>query len=84
MCRRTMTEIKFRFETRDGTEREGMFTADDVNDDRVAWNPDVARSYAQHIAAEEFDHEDLDVNTVEIVRMGTPHAEYDETGGIGR
>lgn len=68
-----MTKIKYRF--------NGSTHTIDVESDRAGWNPDVAREYAQYDAVDRYGHE-IDVNDVELVRMGEPHDQYDETGGV--
>jgi hypothetical protein len=68
-----MTEIKYRFNGSTHT-----FT---VESERAGWNPDVAREYAQYDAVDRYGYE-IDVNNVELVRMGEPHSNYDETGGV--
>ena len=71
--------IQFTLEV-DGEQVSEEYTAEDVNDRRVTWNPDVARSYAQSIAVDRHGYE-IDVGTVEVTQMGKPASEYDETGG---
>lgn len=63
-----------------GQTREDRYTTDDVDDDRAGYSPRVAESYAQHLAVERFD--DVDPTTVNIKRLGEPHDQYDETGGV--
>lgn len=74
------TVIEYSVRTSNGRENQ-TFTTDDVSDPRAAWNPDVALSYAQHLAVETFGMA-IDVNTVQIERLGDPDADKDETGGV--
>ena len=73
-----MTEIKYAV-TVDGTEHKHTVT---VESDRAAWNPDVAKAYATHAAVEQYDYTVDVTNDVRVVRMGEPHDQFDETGGM--
>jgi len=83
-----MPQIKYAVEV-DGERETDTFTTDDVGDRRAGWNPDVALEYARYVAVERFDDGDyvpgaegVDVNTVEVIRLGAPNDQYDETGGV--
>lgn len=73
------SEIVFTVDVDGETVRE-RFTTDDVNDRRAGYLPDVAESYAQHIAVDRHGT-GIDVRTVDVKRLGEPHDQYDETGG---
>lgn len=74
------TPITFTVEV-DGETVTEEFTTDDVSDPRAAWNPDVALAYAQHLAVDRHGY-GVDVDTVEIQRLGEPDDNHDETGGV--
>ena len=73
-----MTEIKYAVEI-GGTEHKHTVG---VESDRAGWNPDVAKEYANYAAVDRYDYT-LDVtNDVRVIRMGEPHDQFDETGGM--
>jgi len=73
-----MTEIKYAV-TVDGTEHKHTV---EVESRRAGWNPDVAKEYANYAAVDRYGT-GIDVTAdVRVVRMGEPHDQYDETGGV--
>lgn len=75
------TEIVYTVEVDEEIKRDS-YTTDDVNDKRAAWEADVALAYAQHLAVDAFGFDGVDVGSVNVVRMGEPNDQYDETGGV--
>ena len=73
-----MTEIKYAVEV-DGTEHKHTV---DVESDRAGWNPDVAKEYANYAAVDRYDYTVDVTNDVRVIRMGEPHDQFDETGGM--
>jgi hypothetical protein len=68
-----MTELKYRY--------DGETHTIEVESDRAGWNADVALEYCQYDAVDRYGYE-IDVTDVELVRMGEPHDQYDEAGGV--
>ena len=73
-----MTEIKYAVEV-DGTEHKHTV---EVESDRAGWNPDVAKEYANYAAVHRYDYTVDVTNDVRVIRMGEPHDQFDETGGM--
>ena len=73
-----MTEIKYAVEV-DGTEHKHTV---EVESDRAGWNPDVAKEYANYAAVDRYGYTVDVTNDVRVIRMGEPHDQFDETGGM--
>ena len=67
-----MSELKYRY---DGETRTIQTT-----DRRAGYLPRVAHRHAAHDAADRFGA--VRAADVTVVRMGEPHDQYDETGGV--
>lgn len=73
-----MTEIKYAVKV-GGAERKHTI---DVESDRAGWNPDVAKEYANYAAVDRYGVGVDVTNEVRVIRIGEPHDQYDETGGM--